>query len=60
MMRLVHNQEIGHAKRDGIKKVFVGFQDMGRFILKTNIQTQKNIDTIKPHSCQNPDEGGRR
>ena len=44
MVRLVHNQEIDQAKRDGVKKVLMGFQDMGRFILKTNIQTQKNID----------------
>ncbi len=44
MVRLVHNQEIDHAKRDGIKKVFMGFQGLDRFILKTNIQTQKNID----------------
>ena len=44
MVRLVHNQEIDHAKRDGAKKVFMDFQGLGRFILKTNIQTQKNID----------------
>ena len=26
------------------------------FLLKTNIKTHKNIDEIKPHCRQNPDE----
>ncbi len=39
MVRLVHYQEIDHAKRNGIKKVFMGFHGLGGFILKTNIQT---------------------
>ena len=34
----------------------MGFQDLGRFILKTNIQTKKNIDYIKTHCRQNPYE----